>query len=114
VNAALPLRYRTERAPIVTFDRPPARYVIPYLQRYPNRSCWYFHVSPFTHKPSVVRCEQAPDQFNQPLAHKGDSCIWIPSTATRLGLYNPFEDIARRVIKRKKTTVDAVSPAFER
>ncbi|HVW28185.1 MAG TPA: hypothetical protein VHC69_22635 [Polyangiaceae bacterium] len=113
VNAALPIRSHADHAPIVTFDRPPARYVIPYLNRYPDRSCWYFHVSPLTHKPAVMPCDAVADRFRQPLEHDGDACIWIPSTATRLGLYNPFKDIARRIIKKKKKG-DAESPAVLR
>jgi hypothetical protein len=104
VNAALPVRYHAANAPILTFERPPTRYVIPYLKHFPNRSCWYFNVSPITHKPSVERCEKVADVFNQPLERDGDSCIWVPSTATRLGLYDPFEAIDRRVIKTKKTS----------
>jgi hypothetical protein len=104
VQEKLPVRYRAERDAIVTYPRPPARFLDAYRQLYPDRACWYFRRNPMSLMPGVMRCEDAGALLGRPVAVVGERCPWLPPTATRLGLYDPLRAISARTIRQAGTT----------
>jgi hypothetical protein len=101
IHEAFPVRYRDEvRDPVLTFPRPPPAYFPAFLARFPGRTCWYFHIHPATQAPRVVPCQKALVELNRPRAKLGEACIWNASTATRLGLYDPWPVVEARSLRK--------------
>ncbi len=74
--------------PVVTYPRPGGKAVETYLQRYPNRHCYYLRVDPSTRQWQMLSCEQAMPLLERPadLSKLHEPCLSQPSTAGVLGL----------------------------
>lgn len=91
VHEKFPKRFRLDSDPILTFPRPLAKHLDQYLAHYAGRECWYFRHRPDSLEPEVRRCREVlPLLARSRLNQADDVCAWVPSTATRLGWFDPF------------------------
>lgn len=91
-----PFRRHSDRDPIVTFPRPPGKYLNAYLERYKDRKCWYYRIDPGTHEPAIAPCENVRPLLERPTINTKDLCLWNAPTASRLGLFDPWSVIKAR------------------
>ncbi len=82
---SFPLRYRSERDPVLTFPRRSPEEVAQLRARWPDRRCYYYRVDPANHRPELRDCAAAEDL----LARKrtlSERPGWMPqATASTLG-----------------------------
>jgi hypothetical protein len=89
MRETLSRRDRAPWDPIVTYPRPPPSAVRDTMSRFQDRACWYFRVDPRSQSPRVLPCSVAAPLFERPTRNPG-RCLYLPSTAQRLGYYDPL------------------------
>jgi len=94
IHSTFPKRWRTDRDDVITYARPLPRHVATYIAQFPGRHCYYYRRNPDTWAPEVYPCEAAKDLMSRPVGLV--NCISLPSTAQKMGLYDPWGEIRRR------------------
>ncbi|MEO8502775.1 MAG: hypothetical protein ABI609_02665 [Acidobacteriota bacterium] len=84
---SFPIRYRSDRDPIVTYPRHSAAQVAALRQIWSERHCYYYRVEPTSHQAELYRCEQAEAWLGRPKSGQAEGVGYVPpSAAARLGL----------------------------
>ncbi len=102
---SFPKRYRNDRDPIITVPRGRTR-LVPLMQRFSGRSCWYYRLDPASGRPQLFRCQDAMELMRA--ERVPGPTLRIPPTAERLGLINLGDT---RQAQRKREQAAAASPA---
>ncbi len=100
VMDSFPKRFRDPSAPIVTFPRPPFKFLPNVLRAYPGRACYFFHRKPWTATPELLKCEDAIEFFSRGLLPTDSPpmpALWEPPTAYKKVLsFDPQAATRRR------------------
>jgi len=103
VHEKFPKRFRRATDRVVTFPRPPLKQLPAYLEHYPDRKCFYFHLNPESHEPQLLPCGAALPYLKRSATRlpAGAMCLSIAPTAAVLGLYDPVESVKKSTLLKQ-------------
>jgi hypothetical protein len=102
IHEFLPVRFRSDEDPVVTFPRPSPSYLDDYLRAYPGRACFYYRIDPATRTPQLTTCEEAKPLLERETFIQGNSCLWIMPTASQRGWYDPWTAATTRTLRFRR------------
>ncbi len=85
-----PRQYRSDNDPVVTFPRPPWGLLPQYLEKYRDRTCYYYRLNPASGRRELIPCRAAQALLRRPMRLTGP-CLRHISTAEQLGLFDQLE-----------------------
>jgi len=93
IFADFPVQNRSDRDRVVTFSRPPRKYLPKLFATYPGRSCWYYHRDPATERAQLLTCADAERYLDRPFVDDAlYRDIWVRPTAFKRTSFDPYTD----------------------
>ncbi|MCA9670135.1 MAG: hypothetical protein KC503_31280 [Myxococcales bacterium] len=97
-----PRRYWSDHDDVITVARPPYPLLPSYLRRWKKRNCYYYRRDPKTLRAELYRCDQpAARRLLARGKRSWRKCVWILSTATKMGLLDPFKGMQKHPSQKK-------------